>query len=377
MKKSITPNLIKQNNKNLIYLYILNHPSVSQQDIAYELRLSRPTVTANLNELEAAGMIKKTGQLDSELVGRKANAYSAVADYRVAIGLDIHNKEIKLITVNLLGEYSSRVVHSIPYKNTDAYRKKVCALVNDYIKKLGLKDKQILGIGIAVPGIVSGDGSVVTYGKILECTGLSIDSFSKYLNYPCRFFHDSDSAAYSELWVSPELKDAFYLQIGIHLGCAMISNRNITVGIHGHNATIEHIFMANNGKKCYCGRVGCAETICSLQALCGDEPVNEYFDRVRSGDESAKQQFDTYLHNLSRIINCLSLMYDKDIIIGGYIAPYLIEEDMDKLHKYVQELNPFDDTGKFIFISHMPKHNITIGAALPYITEFLNRDEIV
>ncbi|MBP3241583.1 MAG: ROK family transcriptional regulator [Oribacterium sp.] len=377
MKKSITPNLIKQNNKNLIYLYILNHPSVSQQDIAYELRLSRPTVTANLNELETAGMIKKTGQLDSELVGRKANAYSAVTDYRVAIGLDIHSKEIKLITVNLLGEYSSRVVHSIPYKNTDAYRKKVCALTNDYIKKLGLKAEQILGIGIAVPGIVSGDGSVVTYGKILDCTGLSIDSFSKYLNCPCRFFHDSDSAAYSELWVSPELKDAFYLQIGIHLGCAMISNRNITVGIHGHNATIEHIFMANNGKRCYCGRIGCAETICSLNALCGDEPIHEFFDRVRSGDKSAEEQFDIYLHNLARIINSLSLMYDKDFIIGGYIAPYLTEDDMDKLHNYVQELNPFDDTGKFIFISHMPKHNITIGAALPYITEFLKRDELV
>ena len=250
-------------------------------------------------------------------------------------------------------------------------------MTNDYIKKLGLKAEQILGIGIAVPGIVSGDGSVVTYGKILDCTGLTIDSFSKYLNCPCRFFHDSDSAAYSELWVSPELKDAFYLQIGIHLGCAMISNRNITVGIHGHNATIEHIFMANNGKRCYCGRIGCAETICSLNALCGDEPIHEFFDRVRSGDKSAEEQFDIYLHNLARIINSLSLMYDKDFIIGGYIAPYLTEDDMDKIHNYVQELNPFDDTGKFIFISHMPKHNVTIGAALPYITEFLKRDELV
>ncbi|WP_408069641.1 ROK family protein [Butyrivibrio sp. JL13D10] len=376
MRKSITPNQIKQNNKNLIYLYILNHPGVSQQDIAYDLRLSRPTVTTNLNELESVGMITKSGQLDTELVGRKANAYSAVPDYRVSIGVDIHSKELKLITVNLLGEYSERVVHSINYKNTDSYRKKVCEIVNGYIAGQGLKSEQILGIGIAMPGLVSPDGSEITYGKILDCTGLSIDGFSKYLNYPCRFFHDSESAAVSELWVSPELKDAMYIQIGIHLGAAMIMNRKIMSGMHGHNATIEHIFMGNNNKRCYCGRIGCAETLCALPSLCGEEPVHEFFGRLRSGDKNASKQFDNYLKDLAKIINSISLMYDKDFIIGGFIAPYLQESDMDKLHKYVQELNPFDDEGRFIFISRMPKHNITIGAALPYITEFLNRDEI-
>ncbi len=377
MKKSITPNLIKQNNKNLIYLYILNHPGVSQQDIAYELRLSRPTVTTNLNELEAAGMIEKTGQQDTELVGRKANAYSAVPNYRVSIGVDIHSNEVRLITVNLLGEYSSRVVHTLAYKNTDSYIKKVCTIINDYIKDNAYSEKQILGIGIAMPGLVSWDGREITYGKILDCTGLSISSFENYLDFPCRFYHDSESAAVSELWVSPELNDAMYLQIGVHLGAAMIMNRKIMPGMHGHNATIEHIFMGNNNKKCYCGRIGCAETLCSLSSLCGDEPVHTFFERLRSGDKTASKQFDTYLKNLARVITSVSLMYDRDFIIGGYIAPYLEDSDMDKLHKYVRDLNPFGgDTGKFIYISRMPKHNLTIGAALPYITEFLSRDEI-
>lgn len=48
MKQSITPNQIKENNRNLIYQYIYKHEKVSQQDIAYDLHLSRPTVTTNL-----------------------------------------------------------------------------------------------------------------------------------------------------------------------------------------------------------------------------------------------------------------------------------------------------------------------------------------
>ena len=104
MKKSITPNQIKENNRNLIYQYIYQNEKVSQQDIAYDLRLSRPTVTTNLTELEEDGLITKNGQMYSEYVGRKAVAYSIVPDYRIAIGVEILRNVIKIIAVDLYGK---------------------------------------------------------------------------------------------------------------------------------------------------------------------------------------------------------------------------------------------------------------------------------
>lgn len=59
MKKSITPNQIRENNRNLIYQYIYRKEKVSQQDIAYDLHLSRPTVPTNLSSLEEDGLINK------------------------------------------------------------------------------------------------------------------------------------------------------------------------------------------------------------------------------------------------------------------------------------------------------------------------------
>ena len=107
MKKSITPNQIKQNNYSLIYHYIYKNRNVSQQDISYNLRLSRPTVTANLTKMENDGLIQKSGQIDTEFVGRKASAYSIVPDFRVGIGVEILKKEVKIIAVNLYGEKST------------------------------------------------------------------------------------------------------------------------------------------------------------------------------------------------------------------------------------------------------------------------------
>ena len=89
MKKSITPTQIKQNNRGLIYHFIYKNKNVSQQDISYELHLSRPTVTSNLTVLENDGLIMKNGLIDTELVGRKAAAYSIVPDYRISIGIEI------------------------------------------------------------------------------------------------------------------------------------------------------------------------------------------------------------------------------------------------------------------------------------------------
>ena len=56
MPSRITPGHIKQNNRQQIYSYIYHQRKVSQQDLVYALRLSRPTVAANLAELEEDGV---------------------------------------------------------------------------------------------------------------------------------------------------------------------------------------------------------------------------------------------------------------------------------------------------------------------------------
>lgn len=234
MKRSITPNQIKENNRSLIYHYIYEKRQVSQQDIAYDLRLSRPTVTTNLSALEEKGVIRKEGQIDTEYVGRKAAAYSIVPDYRIGVGVEILKKEIKIIAVNLYGEKIRHAAVPVDFEYKDAYFQKVCDAVIDFKNELNISEEQILGVGFAMQGLVAPDGQTILYGEILSCTGLSVTRFSEHLPFPCRFIHDADSAAISELWVSPELKDAFYLSLSRHLGAAIISKGAILPGKHGH-----------------------------------------------------------------------------------------------------------------------------------------------
>lgn len=372
MAKSITPNIIKQNNRSLVYRYIYENSPSSQQDISYHLQLSRPTVTTNLNELEQDGLIQKTGLIETEFVGRKATAYAIVPDFRMGIGVEILNQKVKIIAVNLYGEKTGRHVFDIPYENTDAYCKAVCQQILRFKDTMGISDHQLLGIGIAMQALISPDQQTVIYGKTLSCTGLSITAFTKYLPYPCSFIHDADSAAISELWLSPELKDAFYLSISTHLGAAMISDGKILSGKHGHSATIEHIQMQEGGKTCYCGKKGCAETLCSLSALLHeDETLSDFFQHVRNQETSYVVRWEQFLTDLSRVINGVHLIFDTDFIIGGYLAAYLCEADLTFMYEKIRQMTPFEEQDDFLYISKMPKHNISIGAALQYIRAFI------
>ncbi|MDO5538829.1 MAG: ROK family transcriptional regulator [Eubacteriales bacterium] len=373
MKKSITPNQIKQNNRSLIYHYIYQSKKVSQQDISYDLRLSRPTVTTNLTAMENDGLIQKNGQIDTEFVGRKASAYSIVSDFRIGIGVEILKKEVKMIAVNLYGEKISRLVFEINYENKESYFKAVCDKILEFKDSINISDERILGIGFAMQALISPDKQTVIYGKILSCTGLSITEFTRHLPYPCSFVHDADSAAVSELWISPELKDAFYLSISKHLGAAIIAKGDILTGKHGHNSTIEHIEMQPGGALCYCGKSGCMETLCSLTALLGEkESLDDFFRNLRAQNPSYVNRWDFFLTNLAKSINMLHLIYDTDFILGGYLAPYLREDDIALIHEKIQDMTPFEESADFLLISKMPKHNISIGAALPYIQAFLD-----
>lgn len=373
MKNTITPKQIRKNNRNLIYNFIYKMRKTSQQEIAYGLHLSRPTVASNLTDLEESGLVFKNGQIESDQIGRKAIAYSIVSDFRIAVGAEILSDRIKLISVNLYGEMIDRVEKVLPFQYNDEYIENVSLFILDFVHKQETSTEQVLGIGIAMQGLVSPDGTTMTYAKILDCTGLKISAFKKHITeYPCNFIHDSESAAIAEMWASKDLENAFYFSISNHFGAATILNRRIFHGKHGHNSNVEHLQIDPAGRKCYCGRRGCVETVCSLDALLDGTEADTFFRMVRSGDTECVRRWTSYLIYLARVIRDMHLISDMDYIIGGYIAPYLTEDDIQFLYSQIRVLTPFEEVDDFIYISKMPEHNITIGAALPYIIRFLD-----
>ena len=161
------------------------------------------------------------------------------------------------------------------------------------------------------------------------------------------------------------------MNISIHLGATVIHDRKILPGKHGYSGTIEHIPIVPNGKKCYCGKQGCTETVCSLSAVFGEDDEDAFFEKKDAGDPSVMERWRTYLYYLALAINNMHLLYNEDFVLGGYLASRLNDADLACICENIEKLSPFPETIDYIHVSKMPKHNITIGAALPYIRHFL------
>ncbi|GAB3063481.1 ROK family transcriptional regulator [Virgibacillus ainsalahensis] len=372
MDNSITFKDIKKSNYSAIYHLIYQKKGISKQEIANHLQLSLPTITRNLVRLEEQQLIEKSGKLESS-VGRRATAYAIRSQARISIGVEIMKKTVRILAIDLLGVIVNKTEISIEYSDGESYFKKISQAVEAFISSLHLEEAQVLGIGFAVQALTSADGESITYGKILNWTGLDIHIFSQHLHYPCKFHHDAKCAATTELWVRNDVGDAVYLSIGTHLGGAIIINNQIDMGKEGHSGTVEHMTIDPHGPSCYCGKRGCMEMFCSVSALLEkDETLEFFFQQVRSGSVSYVKRWDSFLDHLSFSIKNIHLVINREFILGGHISPYLKQEDINILHEKVYEKTAFPSNDPFIYISSSPENGVPTGAAIPFIQSFLD-----
>ena len=103
-----------------------------------------------------------------------------------------------------------------------------------------------------------------------------------------------------------------------------------------------------------------------------EDSLDLFFKNARKSGSREALRWQQYLEDLAIIINNIHLIYDTDFILGGYLAAYLNQDDVDVLYNHIATMTPFEAYRDYIYISKMPKHGITIGAALIYIKDFLD-----
>lgn len=364
---------IKKINYADVYHFIYQNPGSPKQAIANQLNMSLPTVTQHLNTLLEDGLIEKSGKLSSN-IGRKATAYTVLPNAHVAVGVEIVYDHITLTAVNLVGEIIAVAHAALTFEKNEHYYQIVSQHILNFIQELPLSAQQLLGIGFGFQGLVNSEENEVIYGKILDCTGLKTDIFTSCLNLdcPCRFFHDSECAALVDLWHNSDIQNAVYLSLGHHLGGAVILNGEIHKGRTGRTGTFEHMTLIPDGKECYCGKKGCMERYCSADALLlPGENLNDFFTAKEDGSEEHLARWEIYLNHLAAAINNIHMVIDIDVVLGGHMAPYLTSEDLQLLHEKVQEMTAFPEDEPFILQGNREKNAIAIGAALPFVQEYL------
>lgn len=373
-EKGLTTISLKKINKSKVYQYIYKSKVTSKLQIVSDLQMGLSTVSQNLNLLEQEGLIERNGYFDST-GGRKAQAIQIVPDFKISIGIGILKNMFHLTAVDLYGNAIFTDTFSVPYSNTPAYYEQIAGTVREFISSNQYEDEKILGISIATQGVTSPDHTTVTYGTIMNNTGMKLEEFTRRLPYPCYLEHDSKSAAFLELWKHPELDSAVVFLLNRNLGGAIITNHQIHQGNSMHSGTLEHMCINPDGPLCYCGNRGCLETYCSVDSLeqAAGMTIKEFFPLLREKKSSQLiQVWEDYLNHLAFAMKNLNLIVDAPIIISGYLAPYFTDEDLSYLTAHINLTAPFKLDEDQILVGTNGQYTPAIGAALHYVDQFIH-----
>lgn len=371
MSKHYSVTTLKKNNKKNAIRYIYNQRKSTPHKVAEYLELSRPTVANILKELVEEDTIYQEGFANST-GGRKANIFSFNMSKKIAIGVEIRHDRYEVTAINLSAQMLKFETFYIPFRNEPVYFDTLSSSINAFINALNVSSDKILGVGIGLQALISSDGKTIIYGKLLDCTGLSISEFTSRIPYPCTFNHDAESLANSELWFDSSLSNAIFFNIRDNVSGTVIINRDFFRGGELKSGVFEHMTLIPDGKQCYCGKKGCVNAYCSFSALLHpEEDIDSFFSALRTDDKEIKERWEEYLTHLASTIDNLHMIITSDVILGGKISNYLTQKDIDTLHRKVHKRSAFPSEERYIKTSKTTSLPLCVGAAIPLVKKYL------
>ena len=362
-KKTIT--------RSRILNYVINNQITSKAEVSKNLNLSMPTVLSNINDLIAKGIIIETGEYEST-GGRKAKSIGINPSYRYSVGIVITANHVGIVLVNLKYEIVKFRRVRMKFSPDASYCQDLSVLTSEFLKDTEYQDR-ILGIGISIPGIISQKAHLLIKSHALQLENYSLSFLEQAFDLPVYFENDAIAAMMAE--DMNRYKNAIYLSLNNTLGGAFCIGGKLFQGENQKAGEFGHMILVPGGRKCYCGKKGCADAYCAASALTDEiNSLETFMEQLKSGDEAAEEKWSEYLDMLAVLISNLRMAYDMDIILGGEVGGYLAEH-MLPLGEKVMEYNGFDHDIRYLRNCSYKREASAVGAAKHFLQDFIKNIE--
>ncbi|KUK02433.1 MAG: ROK family protein [Thermotoga sp. 50_1627] len=213
------------------------------------------------------------------------------------------------------------------------------------IETLIHKNQKIEAIGIATAGRVDSHRGVVLYASsnIPKWSGLHLSKIVKdRYAVPCFILNDARAAALAEAR-QRGISDLVLLTVGTGLGGGIVLNDQLIFGNSWEAGEIGHTILKPNGRKCNCGKKGCAETYISMRVLhkySHEKDRRRLIERFKEKDPDIISAVERMCKDLAIVIDKIFLTIDPQLVVigGGFceLGPDALEILRDHVKMYSQ-----------------------------------------
>ncbi|WP_029423142.1 ROK family transcriptional regulator [Alicyclobacillus macrosporangiidus] len=261
---ALRPSDLKSENKAALLRHVYRNGVSSKPDISKSLGISKPTVSALVDELVEEGYLTAVGMGTSTSQGGKRPVlYSFNARAGSVIGIYIGIDVLEGALVDLQMTVLSKTKLRFDQRNVPQTLELVCAIVRSMLDQAEQMGVSVIGIGVSAPGVIENRRGVLVNATHLE--GWSEVPIGPYLQsrfqLPVMVDNESRNIAMAEKWfgLGRDLDTFITLQTKGGLGTGIILNRTIYRGIDNSGGEFGHTTVELNGPKCRCGNHGCWE----------------------------------------------------------------------------------------------------------------------
>jgi len=261
-----------------------------------------------------------------------------------AIGVDVGGTTVKIGIFRTEGTLTCK--WEIPTRTEEEgshILPDIAASVREKLAELQIPETSVEGLGIGVPGPVTGDG------VIHKCVNLGWGVFnieetmSGLTGWKVKAGNDANVAALGEMWQGGARgnSDVVMVTLGTGVGAGVICGGKIMAGVHGAGGEIGHFCVCEDETEvCGCGKKGCLEQYASANGIarlarqklsetdtpstlrsCSEVTAKEVFDEAKKGDALALELVEDFGKTLGRALSLVSSVIDPAVyVIGGGVS---------------------------------------------------------
>ncbi|EPD86502.1 hypothetical protein HMPREF1529_00554 [Microbacterium sp. oral taxon 186 str. F0373] len=260
---------LRGNNLALVSTLVHRSGPLSRAELTAQTGLSRSAIAGLIGELVDLGWVTEEAPAPSGRIGRPSPIVMPGRAY-AAVGVHIDADAITVGLVGLGGELLRRIRVDVrtPPTPVEAVR-----TVGSIVEGLRLEraERSIIGIGVAVPGLVDAESGDVRWTPRLGWSAVAIGAqMERALGIPALVGNDCslEGIAEARFGVARGIDDVVYVAgHASGIGGGVIVGGVPLQGASGYAAELGHTLVRTGGALCRCGRRGCLEAEVSLDGL--------------------------------------------------------------------------------------------------------------
>ncbi|KFI64177.1 ROK family protein [Bifidobacterium cuniculi] len=253
--------------RNIMAAFRLLFPAarISRSELGRQLGLSRMAANEVTREMLDEHIIREIGEDTRTGRGKRSQVLAIDTAHWRVLSVDLSEPYVlKGAVVDLCG----RIVDRTEIPSDDPERadfEDVTALSRQLMDMAG--DAPVLGLGLAVPGIVDADGNVIHAVHLGWHDLPARQRLEDALQVPVLVGNATDAALLAERHFGEGSDNSMLIRIGAGVGASLCVNGEIVEGQHYMAGEIGHVVVDPNGPDCACGKRGCVEAYLSTTNL--------------------------------------------------------------------------------------------------------------